>query len=68
MKTSSTSIFAAACVAAASAAQALPHSPSANSRDERFSFGLALLGLNVTRGEVRDHWNHPVEHGCVWKF
>lgn len=29
---------------------------------------LALLGLDNSRGEVRDHWNYPVELGGVWKF
>lgn len=29
---------------------------------------LALVGLENTSGEVRDHWEYPVELGAVWKF
>lgn len=54
MKTLSASIFAAACVAAASAAQALPHSPSySNSRDEKFSFELFAGGDVAMPGSFR---------------
>ena len=29
---------------------------------------LALLGLNNASGNVRAHWDYPVELGGVWKF
>lgn len=29
---------------------------------------LALVGLENTSGEVRSHWEYPVELGAVWKF
>lgn len=29
---------------------------------------LALLGLDNSRGDVREHWDYPVELGAVWKF
>jgi hypothetical protein len=29
---------------------------------------LALVGLNNTEADVRNHWEYPVELGGVWKF
>ena len=29
---------------------------------------LVLVGLNDARGEVRGHWDYPLELGGVWKF
>ena len=29
---------------------------------------LAQVGLESTEGEVRNHWDYPVELGAVWKF
>jgi hypothetical protein len=44
---------------------AATHTDGAHPSDDP---NLALLGLNRSGGEVREHWDYPAELGAVWHF